>query len=184
MNKEKNVILRGESIYLRVMSVEDTDLIIKWRNRDFVRQNFIYRELFTVQGHHKWIENMIDTGKAVQFIIYIRDDEPVGSAYFRDIDKERGEAEYGIFIGEEDALGRGIGTQVAKLMLSYAFEELKLFKVKLRVLAENERARKSYERAGFLVEQGQNEKIHLEDGIHEVVFMSCINPAKQIEERG
>ena len=33
-------------IYLRLMKSEDTDDIVRWRNSDAVRRNFIYREFF------------------------------------------------------------------------------------------------------------------------------------------
>ena len=56
-------------IYLRLMTQEDTDSIIAWRNSDGVRRNFIYQELFTREGHEKWIQEMIDTGRAIQMII-------------------------------------------------------------------------------------------------------------------
>ncbi|MDE7404439.1 MAG: hypothetical protein K2M81_04960, partial [Lachnospiraceae bacterium] len=42
-NKKSHVI-EGTDIYLRLMNEEDTDRIIKWRNPEFVRQNFIYQE--------------------------------------------------------------------------------------------------------------------------------------------
>lgn len=183
MSQNSSVILQGDGIYLRTMTREDTELIVKWRNRDFVRRNFIYQQPFTVEGHHKWIENMIDTGKAVQFIICTDGNVPVGSTYFRDIDREIGEAEYGIFIGEEDAAGHGLGTQVTRLMLTYAFEEMKLSKIKLRFIDANQRARRSYEKAGFAIEEDLRETVHLEDGIHEVLFMACSNSAKQKDDK-
>ena len=34
-------------VYLRLMTREDTDDIIKWRNLDEVRSRFIYQKLFT-----------------------------------------------------------------------------------------------------------------------------------------
>ena len=37
--REKKDILEGKDIYLRAMTPEDTDLIVKWRNEDFVRRN-------------------------------------------------------------------------------------------------------------------------------------------------
>ena len=44
--------MRAEKeIYLREMTAADEELIVKWRNTDFVRQNFIYRKPFTVEGH-------------------------------------------------------------------------------------------------------------------------------------
>ena len=89
-------------IYLRLMTREDTDLIVAWRNQDAVRKNFIYQELFTRQGHEKWIRTMVETGKVVQMIICeLATDRPLGSVYIRDIDRQHNKAEYGIFIGEK-----------------------------------------------------------------------------------
>ena len=41
---------RKTGIYLRYMTVEDTDKIVAWRNSDAVRSRFIYRERFTTEG--------------------------------------------------------------------------------------------------------------------------------------
>ncbi len=95
---------------------------------------------------------MIDTGKVVQFMICEneRDMRPVGCVYFRDIDKDSLSAEYGILIGEEDALGKGYGDETALLAVGYAKEVMKLKKLILRVFAFNTPAIKSYEHAGFV----------------------------------
>ena len=167
-------------IYLRPMTPEDTDNIIKWRNQDFVRRNFIYQELFTREGHEEWTRTMIDSGKGVQFIICIKEnDRPIGSVYLRDIDKTAKKAEYGIFIGENETWGRGYGFKTATLMLKYAFEELKLHKVMLRVLADNERAKKSYEHAGFVQEAYLKDEVFLEGSYRDLILMAAFNPAQQ-----
>lgn len=157
-------------VRLRPMTAEDTARIVAWRNRDFVRRNFIYQELFTEQGHLSWIENQVKPGYVVQFIICLSDSREIGSVYFRDIDREKGTAEYGIFIGEEDALGCGYGTEAAKLALEYAFVELRLKKVFLRFLADNIGAQKSYEHAGFRLTD-MREKVMTQQGEREVCFM-------------
>ena len=174
-NKESHVI-EGTDIYLRLMNEEDTDRIIKWRNTEFVRQNFIYRELFTRQGHENWVRTMVDTGKVVQFIIIKKaDDKPVGSVYLRDIDRTHKKAEYGIFIGEEEALGKGYGTQAARMMIDYAFHEEGLHKLMLRVLAKNVRARRSYEKAGFVGEAYLKDEVFLDGRYQDVIYMAVIN---------
>ena len=175
----KDMALKGQDIYLRKMSDDDTGLIVKWRNKEFVRRNFIYQALFTPESHRNWIETMVETGKVVQFIICTKEDRPVGSVYLRDIDREHRKAEYGIFIGEEDALGQGYGTQAAKLAITYAFEELKLHKVILRVLAGNDRAKKSYEKAGFVQEAYLKDEVYLEDRFRDVILMACFEKAKE-----
>lgn len=47
--KETVSSMEGQDIYLRLMTEEDTDNIIRWRNTDFVRRNFIYQKPFTRQ---------------------------------------------------------------------------------------------------------------------------------------
>ena len=173
------MILEGKNIYLRPMTGEDTDLIVKWRNEDFVRKNFIYQKPFTREGHLNWVETMVKTGKVVQFIICTKEKKPVGSVYLRDIDVTHHKAEYGIFIGEKEALSKGYGTEAARLMIRYAFEELKLHKLMLRVLAGNDRAKKSYENAGFVQEAYLKDDVYLENGYRDVILMAVINPEKE-----
>lgn len=171
--------LQSNDIYLRPMTKEDTDLIVKWRNEDFVRRNFIYQKPFTRQGHLHWIETMVNTGKVVQFIICLKEGKPIGSVYLRDIDREHHKAEYGIFIGEKEALGKGYGTQAAELMKQYAFQVLGLHKLMLRVLAGNDRAKRSYEKAGFVKEACLKEDVYLENGYRDVILMACFYPGKE-----
>lgn len=161
-----------EMIYLRQMEVSDTEKIVAWRNKDRVRHNFIYQKPFTVEGHLNWIHTQIESGHVVQFIICEKaSGRDIGSVYFRDIDRVQERAEYGIFIGEDDAVGKGYGTQAAKLALAYAFEELKLKSVFLRVFADNTGARKSYERAGFVLLDDKKEILNIDGVKREVIFM-------------
>ena len=161
-------------IYLRKMTVDDTDNIVKWRNKEAVRSRFLYREPFTQEGHLQWIKTKIDTGLAVQMIICTGEHTPIGSVYLRDIDRLNRKAEYGIFIGEEDALGKGYGTAAAKLMLRYGFEQLSLHKIFLRVLADNARAIASYEKAGFVREAYLKDEVFLDGKFCDIVFMAMI----------
>ncbi len=170
--------IRGKKILLRPMTEEDTENIVRWRNEAFVRKNFIYQKPFTAEGHKQWTETMVDTGRVIQFIICTMEKKPVGSVYLRDIDRVHNKAEYGIFIGEEEALSKGYGSEAAELMIRYAFEELHLHKLYLRVLAGNERARKSYEKAGFVQEGYFKEDVLLPDGYRDVIFMGILNPVK------
>ncbi len=162
-------------IYLRLMTPEDTDLIVGWRNSDAVRKNFIYQELFTREGHENWIHTQVETGRVVQTIICdLNGDRPLGSVYIRDIDRQHGKAEYGIFIGEPDARGRGVGTAAASLMLRYCFEEEKLHRVYLRVLAGNEQAIRSYEKAGFVREGYLQDDVCIDGVFRDIVWMAAI----------
>lgn len=144
------MIISGETINLRKITTDDTGLIVKWRNNKRVFDNFVFSERLTPEMHNQWLIEKVEKGIVEQFIIIEKETEnPIGSVYFRDIDNEKREAEYGIFIGEDGAVGKGYGNETAKIALEYAFNEMKLDKVFLRVFEDNVPAIKSYEKAGF-----------------------------------
>lgn len=169
--------LTGEKVRLRLMTNEDTDRIVFWRNQPRVWQNFIYQKPFTKEGHEEWIRTMVDTGKVVQFIMEeLPGGRPVGSVYLRDINADSRKAEYGIFIGEEDALGKGYGTEAARLAVGYGFEKLCLHKIFLRVFADNRAAVRSYEKAGFVQEGYFKDEEFIRQCYRDLIFMAVRNP--------
>lgn len=164
-------------VSLRNITLDDTNNIVKWRNNPNVKKNFCLQDDLTVEVHENWFKTRILTGDVKQFII--KDEEQnndVGSTYLRDIDMKNKKAEFGIFIGEDSARGRGIGSESVKLTIKYAFEELKLHKVFLRVFANNIQAIKAYEKAGFEYEGTSKDDIILPSGEYQdIIFMAIIN---------
>lgn len=173
--------ISNEKIILKPISSEDTENIIRWRNSENVRKNFLDQRMFTVESHTKWLKNMVETGKVEQFIIIDKNNNlPVGSVFLRDIDYENRKAEYGVFIGEDSARGKGIGTAAAERIIQYGFEELKLHKIFLRVLAENIGAIKSYEKAGFKQEAYLVDEVNINDEFKDIVLMAVINSERRM----
>lgn len=170
------MILKNEKIELRSIEEQDTSLIVRWRNKDSVRKNFLYQKPFTEEGHLKWFHDMVQKGKVEQFIICLAGNGvKVGSVFLRDIDYVNHKAEYGIFIGEDFARGNGIGTEAARLILEYGFHTLNLHKIFLRVLADNVGAIKSYQKAGFKEEGYFRDEVVLDNQYRDLVFMAAIN---------
>ena len=172
-------ILTGEKVVLRPITDADTDCIVRWRNTPSVRDNFIFRQTFTPEMHRNWLKTKVATGDVVQYIIEDKaNGTPVGSVYYRDVDHDFNSAEYGIFIGEESARGKGLGTETARLFTDFGFAGLHLHRISLRVLAENAAARRSYEKAGF-VQEGVFRDMELLDGAYrDVVFMAKLAEKK------
>ena len=169
----------GKKVALKPITYDDTENIIRWRNSDFVRNQFLYRELFTRESHEGWLRDKVETGKAVQFIIIERSSGlEIGSAYLRDIDHANRKCEFGIFIGVSEKLGLGYGRESALLITQYAFSKLQMHKVFLRVLAENDRARKSYRSAGFMEEGFSRDDVWIDGQPHSVVFMARLEDEK------
>lgn len=166
--------LQGEKIYLLPITKADTDNIVRWRNS--VRKNFIHQELFTLESHNAWLENMVYTNKVKQFVIYGQEDnKPVGSVFLRDIDHQHDKAEYGIFIGDDSVRGKGYGSEAAALICDYGFQELKLHKIFLRVFGDNEIAIHSYEKAGFVKEALLKDDVKIDSHYRNLVLMAKIS---------
>lgn len=172
---ENYPVLTGEKVVLRPITDADTDAIVRWRNTPSVRNNFIFRQTFTPEMHRNWLKTKVEPGLVVQYIIEDKAaGTPVGSVYYRDIDHDFNSAEYGIFIGEESARGKGFGTETARLFTEFGFATLGLHRISLRVLAENTPARRSYAAAGFVEEGTFRDMVRLDGTYRDVVFMAKI----------
>lgn len=170
-------VLECESkLYLRSIQESDTDNVLRWRNSQEVKQYFIYQANISKEEHLNWLEKKVKTGKVIQFIIVEKDtDFPIGSVYLQDVDRANNKAEYGIFIGEK-VKNRGYGTLVTRCVLKYAFEELNLHRVYLRVYEDNERAITCYEKAGFIREAMLRDDVYVNKQYRNIVLMGIINP--------
>lgn len=80
-----------------------------------------------------------------------------------------------IGIGERDYWGRGYGTDAMRLTLRYAFDELNLHRVSLTVWGVNERAIRSYEKAGFRREGVVRETMRREGRRVDIVVMGVLS---------
>lgn len=180
MDMQHLPIITGEKVVLRPITDADTDRIVAWRNTPSVMQNFIFRQKFTPEMHRDWLATKVAAGRVVQYIIEDKAaGRAVGSVYFRDVDPANHSAEYGIFIGEESARGKGFGTETARLFTAFGFAQLGLHRISLRLLAGNEPARRSYENAGFAVEGVFRDMVLLDGQYRDVVFMARLAPPQK-----
>lgn len=174
---KKDMIINGEQIYLRPITAEDTAQVVAWRNKAAVTQNFIYRKPVNEQEHLSWLENKVFKGLVHQFIICRKaDGRMLGSIYLQNFEEEHRKAEWGIFIGEEQAYGHGIGTEAAKLVLNYAFEQLGLHKVVSRVLAYNKASIRMNEKAGYRQEAFLRDELFLDGRYEDLILFGAVNP--------
>jgi RimJ/RimL family protein N-acetyltransferase len=96
-----------------------------------------------------WIDAIVAKGQPVFTIVELASDEPIGRCLLFAVNQVDRCAEAGIFIGEKDRWGKGIGTEAMSLLLDYAFNLLNLESVMIGVFDFNARALASYRRLGF-----------------------------------
>ena len=169
-------VINGEKVSLRPITREDTGLIVAWRNNPEVMKNFIFRQPFTRALHENWLATKVDTGKVIQYIIVDKETgRSVGSVYFRDIDPENESAEYGMFIGEDEARGKGIGSETVRLFTRFGLDVLRFHRISMRVLADNAASRRSCEKGGFIMEGIFRDMVKLDGEYRDVIFMAMLS---------
>ena len=82
----------------------------------------------------------------------LADGQPIGSTGLHQINHRNRNCEWGIWIGPPSRWNQGFGTEACRLAVGYAFTHLAMEKVSLDVYQGNERARRSYQKAGFVRE--------------------------------
>lgn len=142
-------IIRGENVFLRPITSDDYPLLVQW-NRDEELSELVGGEYpATVEECVLWHKQINSDRHRQMFGI-----EAVGQGLIGDIELDHiawrsGDAELRVRIGDEAIRGRGLGTEALSIMLTHAFESLRLRRVYLRVLASNKRAIAVYRKVGF-----------------------------------
>lgn len=139
---------------LRRMTIDDSPLIVQWRNQDWVREHYIYRELFTIEGQEAYYHSKIETGLVTQFIVCELDTgRPIGCTILNDYDRHDGHGEYGMFLGVRDVAGKGYSGEMVRMTLDYGFRELGLNEIMSRIFTDNIPSIKGCNRGGMHSEE-------------------------------
>lgn len=169
----------GKRIYLRPLTLEDSDMLIAWRNKERVLSNFIRQEQINKEGHEKWFAKMVATGEVIEFVICeIESDTPVGCVYLQNIEWEHNKAEEGVFLGEESALGKGYAKEAVQLILEYGFQKKSLHKIVARVLPHNAASMHMHEAAGYQKEAYLKDEVLIGEKYFDLVVYAAFNPYK------
>ena len=148
----KNHKINYNDIELRTIEEKDIEQIRIWRNKDNIKNKFLYSEILTQEQQRKWYQSYKEKNDDLMFIIHENAlfNKDIGAIAIYNINNENQSAEYGrVMIGEDCAQGKGFAKKASIALLSFAFETLKLKTVYLEVFADNHNAVKLYETLGF-----------------------------------
>lgn len=170
------------NIFIRPLKVEDTNLVVRWRNSQLVRDSLFSQDIITCQSHMNYFKEQIETHRSYQFIIEQIIESinpggcsvPVGTIFLKNIDYNSLKCEMGIFIGEEFDRGKGIGKEAVRLILEFGFKKLNMNKIYLRVLENNDIAINLYKHIGFHVDGILREDYFRDNKYYDVWVMSII----------
>jgi RimJ/RimL family protein N-acetyltransferase len=151
-------LFRGRLVRL---TAEEPEIIAQatslW-NRDSEYQRWIRDggiQLWSRKQIEEWVKQDLEDQKNQRFLFWLRTVEGNKLIGFVELFipwRFQGDAWLAIGLGDRKYWGKGFGTEAIQLILRYAFEELDSFRVTLGVHEHNQRARRSYEKNGFVQE--------------------------------
>jgi len=179
------VFNRGEGKgRLRPIHRNDWAMVVGWWNDPEVRRLFdIHFVNQTFADAEKWFSKS-ETGEGEQmprsFVIEVDSKGkwlPVGTAEFYSERPSHKTVEFGFLIGDKNWWGKGIGTETAKRITKYGFEELGFHRIGAVSAAYNVRSMNALQKAGFQIE-GIRKSYVLRDGqYHDQTLMSVVKEA-------
>ena len=177
---EKPIFLGNQVRLVPPNPETDAGLFARWmRDSEFVRlMDTDPPRLMSIEKHKEWLEKeLLDEQRSDELFFMIqtlKGEKTIGLIGLDGIRWVHGEAWIGIGLGEREHWGKGYGTDAMQVIQRYAFDELNLHRLSLTVFAYNQRAIRSYEKAGFKVEGRAREFLNREGLRHDMIFMGIL----------
>jgi UDP-4-amino-4,6-dideoxy-N-acetyl-beta-L-altrosamine N-acetyltransferase len=137
-------------VLLRPLERRHLEKTLEWANDPELMRLLNRAHTVSREEHEQWFAGVQKRGDCCYFAIE-SDGSHAGNVWLWDIDARHRRAELRIVMDLHHA-GKGAGTEAIRQLCDYAFERLNLHKVYAYVLAINPRARRSFEKAGFMLE--------------------------------
>lgn len=151
----KNDLLTGTLVHLTAQNSEtDAATYARWEH-DSEFERLLSIDPIVPTGTKNWRERLekLPEERFMPFAIRtLADDKLIGFVSLFGLTNQHKDCWVGIGIGDHAYWGKGYGTDAMRIILRYAFQELNRHRVSLNLLATNERALRSYEKCGFVLE--------------------------------
>lgn len=167
-----------DRIRLRAPERSDLPAFVRWMNDPEVTAGLMTHLPLSLADEEIWFESMLKRPQAEHpLTIEVLQDGSwtmIGNSGFHEIDWRVRAAEVGIVIGEKQFWNQGYGTQAMRLLLRVGFGTLNLNRICLQVYANNRRAIRSYEKAGFIEEGRKRQGMYKNGEYIDIVLMSVL----------
>ncbi|MFD5652802.1 GNAT family N-acetyltransferase [Streptomyces sp. NPDC127039] len=153
MDFSEKPVLTGDKTVLRPFTAEDADVMWEIVNDpEVVRFTFEPTTELSLDRLRSWYG--VRTADPDRLDLAVTDratGELVGEVVLYEWDPAARGCTFRTLVGPRGR-GRGLGSEATRLIVGHAFERVGLHRVQLEVYADNPRARRVYEKAGFVVE--------------------------------
>jgi UDP-4-amino-4,6-dideoxy-N-acetyl-beta-L-altrosamine N-acetyltransferase len=168
-------MIYGQKTRLRRIEREDIPTFVRWFSDPQVREFLKLNRPISKAEEEKWFERQLDRQDSELFAIETMDGTHIGNIGLDSIDWVHRQAELGIVIGEQEYWSQGYGSDAIRTLLRFAFQEMNLHRVSLRVYQDNARGIRAYEKCGFRHEGCLREAIYRQGRYYDTLIMGILS---------
>ena len=125
----------------------------------------------TPEAAERWVQGLMKH----DYAWIIESGSPIGHVRLDRVDLRDQRASLAIGIDDFTRLGRGLGTETIRLVQQYAFCELGLHRLSVRVVDYNHRAIRAYEKCGCVIEGREREAALVDGRWYDDVMMGMLD---------
>lgn len=174
---DKWMFIESDKVRLRPLEIADADEFHAWASDSDVTQFSLSSYAYPQSKSDivRWLTDINSSAKTISLGICCRESgRLIGYAGIASISSVNRCGEYFILIGDKDYWGRGLGTEVTKLITHYGFASLGLHRIELTAFSVNPAAIKAYEKAGYVHEGTKRESGFRNGQFLDKVLMAAI----------
>ncbi|WP_026906661.1 GNAT family N-acetyltransferase [Paucisalibacillus globulus] len=170
-------MFESDRLKLRKVCLEDLETYHSWRNdMEVMVTTSPSLDLFTLEETKQFVhDKLVGSHSSKTYIIFDKNSgKSIGITSLVNIDYKNRNAEYIIDIGEKEFWGKGYGKEALVLLIDYAFLEMNLHRVSLRVFAFNQKAINLYKVIGFKEEGISRQALYRKGNWHDIINMGIL----------
>jgi UDP-4-amino-4,6-dideoxy-N-acetyl-beta-L-altrosamine N-acetyltransferase len=177
-------MLKSEKIIIRAIEKTDLSTIAAWRS-DPDMYDYFY-EFLPISTHQqeRWYEQQLANRDEINFAVADHEGKLIGTVSIYHIDRRNRKAEWGrLIIGDKNCKGKGIGKEIERLVIQYAFDHLNLHKLYCEVIVSNDKVIAMHHGFGFQREAIFKDHVFKSGVYIDVVSMALLETAYRGDSR-
>ena len=162
---------------MRALTFNDLKLTLQWHNQPEIVEMYSGHPFpVNEEMERKWYDKVTVSNipSTVFGVEHISDRKLIGLTLLKDINLINRSTETAIYIGDSNYKGKGFSTEALQLTLSFAFNELGIHRVWLKVRTDNRPALSLYKRIGFIEEGILRDSIFKNGKYHDLAVLSLL----------
>jgi RimJ/RimL family protein N-acetyltransferase len=143
---------------LRLVQIDDIDLIFSWRNDPSIRYNSSETGVIEYITHETWFRNRLNTLPIEPFYVLERNSQDAICRF--DVARELDRCFYISIMVNPDLHGRGIGTVALRKSCNEVFKQYPNWKILAKIKSNNTSSKRLFESCHFQFERQDDEFIY------------------------